>query len=80
MNRRAYSVTTPSKFMSIRPTPLPYALDAPSMCSTQVDPRSGSGVVSSFIVLSSVSSGLLSNMVHSMIKSARTCTFMDGHG
>ena len=73
-------MTTLSEFVSIRSAPLPCALDAPSICSTQVDLRSGSEVVASFIVLSSVSFDLLSNIVYSMIKSARTYTFMDVRG
>lgn len=37
-NQRKYLVTTPFKFMKMRPAPLPYELEAPSTCRIQYNP------------------------------------------
>ena len=77
LNRRAYSVVIPSELMRMRLVPLLCALDAPSICSTYADVKSGSKVVTYFILSLDSSSRLLSDIVHLMMKSIKTCAFID---
>ena len=64
--------------MRMRPTLQPNTLDAPSICSTHTNAKSTSGVSICFDLSSSLSLGLSSDMVHSMIKSIKTYVFIVG--
>ena len=70
-------MTTPFELVSRNPTPLPQALEAPSICSTQVDPGSGSKIAA---LPGLPPSDPWSVVGHSTIKSARTWAFKAGRG